>query len=174
MHVLLTVDRVSYLSRAGQGSPWRLALGAADRCRRIISQVIHVQFKADIFDRKAMSMLQTLAPDRQVEAMRQFFDCDLAEMKNPSAYLSGIIRSVQGTRFRNTDKMSAEQFKRSPVSRHLEKLFRKCGIRIARTLPACTADSPMPSMLAHLQMAQCSAELSTYRNGAGVVLLAIM
>lgn len=87
-----------------------------------------LQFSATCVDSMAMAVLSGLPSQGQIEALNQFFALGVSEMKNPSAYLSGIVRSISSTRNRS-EKASAEQFKHSRVSKHLENMYRKYGSR---------------------------------------------
>jgi hypothetical protein len=84
-----------------------------------------LQFKKDTLDAKAMQTLANLRPNLQLEALRQFFSIDLGQMKNPSAYLSGITRSIN----RASDNSSLENFKATRVSEQLDLMYRKYGPR---------------------------------------------
>lgn len=73
-----------------------------------------------------MDFLASLAPEQQVDALNQFFRMDISGMKNPSAYLSGIIRDVSAKRH-CSDSLTEEDYKSSRVSKHLETMYRTCG-----------------------------------------------
>jgi hypothetical protein len=100
-----------------------------------------LQFSATCVDSMAMAVLSGLPPQGQIEALNQFFALGVSEMKNPSAYLSGIVRSISSTRNRS-EKASAEQFKHSRVSKHLEHMYRKYGSRHEPLVapPTCVRD----------------------------------
>jgi hypothetical protein len=87
--------------------------------------LLRLQFTLGTLDAKAMQTLANLRPNLQLEALRQFFSIDLGQMKNPSAYMSGITRSIN----RASDNLSLENFKATRVSEQLDSMFRKCGPR---------------------------------------------
>lgn len=74
-------------------------------------------------DDKVLSNLTALQHSEQVNVLRQFFRTEIPSMKNPSAYLSGIIRSSRTSSGNNG--MNSSRMKRSPVGRQLETMYRQ-------------------------------------------------
>jgi Heterogeneous nuclear ribonucleoprotein Q acidic domain len=83
----------------------------------------HLQFSMDLLDDKVLGSLKELSASDQASVMRQFFRTEIASMKNPSAYLSGIIRS---SRTPSSGAGNApSRMKRSSVGKQLELMYRQ-------------------------------------------------
>ena len=74
-------------------------------------------------DDKVLGNLKALPHADQANVLRQFFRTEIPSMKNPSAYLSGIIRSTRAPQ--RTNSMNSGRMKGSPVGKQLENMYRQ-------------------------------------------------
>lgn len=83
-----------------------------------------MQFSPSALDAKAYSTLASLPADDQASALRQFFATNIAAMKNPSAYLAGVVRSIRGSSGRGD---AVPRGTNSAVSKQLDYMHKKYG-----------------------------------------------
>ena len=67
-----------------------------------------------------------MAPEQQVECLNQFFSVDISGMKNPSAYLCGLARDMNGKRRRGPSH-SEHDLESSRITKRLEAMYRACA-----------------------------------------------
>lgn len=83
-----------------------------------------MQFSPSDLDSKAYSSLSALPADDQASALNQFFATSIGQMKNPSAYLAGVVRSIRGSGARGDNVVRNPN---TAVSKQLDLMHRKCG-----------------------------------------------
>lgn len=107
--------------------------------RAVLAWCACMQFSPSVLDAKAYSTLASLPADDQASALRQFFTTNLAAMKNPSAYLLGVVRSIRGSGGRRD---APQRGSNGPVAKQLDFMYRKCGAAFATpalSWPVCAA-----------------------------------
>lgn len=100
----------------------RTFLRVGETSTQLLERRQRLQFSMLMLDDKVLGNLTSLPPADQANVLRQFFRTEIPSMKNPSAYLSGIIRSSKAP-LRNN--MNSGRMKGSPVGRQLENMYRQ-------------------------------------------------